>query len=457
MNVSSGVPVGDFAHNILNIENTGKELARSFVNTRLISGSKLFHDPIKRNKIPSFVSIPVKITQGSKVKVVEANRNVLGKLLSLSTKHEKPIDLVSTLSFPLYPVPLSLANPDGSKRCTQKSKLLEIFTVSNTNVEVSAETTSTLIVDFIAQLRVSLTGASGTFEDLIKKFYGSIGNSYRRIDIVADTYRDVSIKSSERSKRGESTKIIIGSVQSKLPADMGKFMLNNENKCSLINMVMDYTSTNKKALLRKLKCQMIYFSTDGETRLFTADSDRIVPELTSDQEEADTKLILHLAHALDKMDKKIILRSPSSDTDIVVLAVALITEDLQQRVIYDSGSGKNRKRMLLSDFSLNDEYKKCLIGFHAFTGNDYVSAFFKKGKMVCWKKMVKIPEFMTLFTKLGEHWEVSRQLVCEIEAFVCNLYGCKKSVSVNAARVELFQKNTYTNRKLLIYHFSHLA
>ena len=100
MNVSSGVPVGDFAHDILNIENTGKELARSFVNTRLISGSKLFHDPIKRNKIPSFVSIPVKITQGSKVKVVEANRNVLGKLLSLSTKHEKPIDLVSTLSFP---------------------------------------------------------------------------------------------------------------------------------------------------------------------------------------------------------------------------------------------------------------------------------------------------------------------------------------------------------------------
>ena len=105
-------------------------------------------DPIKRNKIPSFVSIPVKITQGSKVKVVEANRNVLGKLLSLSAKHQKPIDLVSTLSFPLHPVPLSLANPDGSKRCTQKSKLLEIFIVSNTNVEVSAETTSTLIVDF---------------------------------------------------------------------------------------------------------------------------------------------------------------------------------------------------------------------------------------------------------------------------------------------------------------------
>ena len=141
---------------------------------------------------------------------------------------------------------------------------------------------------------------------------------------------------------------------------------------------MDYTSTNKEALLRKLKCQMIYFSTDGKTRLFTADSDRIVPELTSDQEEADTKVILHLAHALDKMNKKIILRSPSSDTDIVVLAVALITEDLQQRVIYDSGSGKHRKRMLLSDFSLDDEYKKCLVGFHAFTGNDYVSALFQK-------------------------------------------------------------------------------
>jgi len=65
-----------------------------------------------------------------------------------------------------------LANPDGSKRSTQKSKLLQIFEASN-NIDYSPEDNPAFLVDFIAQLRVSLTGASGTFEDLIKKFYNT--------------------------------------------------------------------------------------------------------------------------------------------------------------------------------------------------------------------------------------------------------------------------------------------
>ena len=29
------------------------------------------------------------------------------------------------------------------------------------------------------------------------------------------------------------------------------------------------------------------------------------------------------------------------------------------------------------------------MGFHSFTGNDYCSAFFGKGKQTCWKIMIK--------------------------------------------------------------------
>jgi len=98
VNLSSGVPVGESAHVILNIESTGKKLARLFLQTRLVSRSQLFHDPIKRNRVPSFVSLPMKVCEGSKVKVVEANRNVIGKLLSLSTKYDKPMDLESAMT-----------------------------------------------------------------------------------------------------------------------------------------------------------------------------------------------------------------------------------------------------------------------------------------------------------------------------------------------------------------------
>ena len=36
---------------------------------------------------------------------------------------------------------------------------------------------------------------------------------------------------------------------------------------------------------------------------------------------------------------------------------------------------------------INEQGKEALIGFHAITGNDYISSFFGKGKRKCWKKL----------------------------------------------------------------------
>ena len=40
------------------------------------------------------------------------------------------------MAYPMYPVPLSLAHPDGAKRITQKSKLLDIFHGERKEVEI---------------------------------------------------------------------------------------------------------------------------------------------------------------------------------------------------------------------------------------------------------------------------------------------------------------------------------
>jgi hypothetical protein len=59
------------------------------------------------------------------------------------------------------------------------------------------------------------------------------------------------------------------------------------------------------------------------------------------------------------------------------------------RLEFDYGFGKNRKSIWLDEVDLSSDYYKALIGFHTFTGNDYVSAFFKKGKSLCWKTLLK--------------------------------------------------------------------
>lgn len=450
VNLSLGVPVGDVADDIINIWSSGKEKSELFVQERLVTKTKLFHDPLPRNKIPTFLSNPITIKKDNKIKIVEANRNILGKLLSLSTKHERPIDLEAVMAYPLYPVPLSMAYPDGTKRSTQKSNLLEVFSSTVNVPEFIDPANSAYIVDLIAQVRVSLTGAKGTFEDLFKRIFRSIPKSYRRVDIVADTYRDCSIKSMERSKHGESAKIIIGSVKSKLPSDMGKFMCNNENKTLMIQMMVDYIAANKISMLQELKTENLYFSTDHLTRHFTVASYEESIELSSDQEEADTKVILHTNHALNEISGQVILRSPSSDIDIIVLALALLDADKQQRVVYDYGTGKTRKKIMLDSYTLPENHRAALIGFHAFSGNDYVSTFFRKGKVLCWRLMIKDGKFLELFQNLGDELDVDRNLVTSIEHYVCQLYGCVKSVtSVNEARVDLFRKKHLKDNKVI--------
>ena len=101
------------------------------------------------------------------------------------------------------------------------------------------------IVDMISQLRVCLSAIPDTVEQLIWRFLQSLPKGCHRVDIVADTYRDKSIKSTERTKRGTSSKVLIGSVKSKVPRDINKFMLNNDNKASLIKLIFEYVINEK--------------------------------------------------------------------------------------------------------------------------------------------------------------------------------------------------------------------
>lgn len=222
INLSSGVPLKSGDEELLNIKRTGEDLAKKFLSERLLSSDCKFQDPIKQVKVPSFSSNKkVQLRKDNKLKVVEANRNIIGRLFSISAKTNKPVNLEVALSYPLYPVPLSLATPDGSKRSTQKSTLLELLPIKrNQETEFIKSDFAGYIIDMIAQLRTCLTGCTKTFEDLSKRFINSLDRGYQRVDIVADTYRPNSIKDGERKRRGSSNPIMIGSIKSKLPTDL---------------------------------------------------------------------------------------------------------------------------------------------------------------------------------------------------------------------------------------------
>ena len=101
-------------------------------------------------------------------------------------------------------------------------------------------------------------------------------------------------------------------------------------------------------------------------------------------------------------------------------------KDHPNNFFLDSGRGNNRKGFLLKEIVLNTEVKKSLIGFHAFTGNDYVSSFYRKGKAACWKILEKNSKFLKAFQDLGSNWELTDETFELLEEHICVLYGSRK-------------------------------
>ena len=118
-----------------------------------------------------------KVTRNGKNAAIEVNRNAIGKLLATSTKFEKKIDFEVALAYPLTSVPLSLSNTDGSRRVTQKSKLMEVLSQyqeeNDAVVEIDAKI---FVIDFIAQIRVITKKIPEMYEQLALKFY----NQYQK-------------------------------------------------------------------------------------------------------------------------------------------------------------------------------------------------------------------------------------------------------------------------------------
>ena len=179
-------------------------------------------------------------------------------------------------------------------------------------------------------------------------------------------------------------------------------------------------------------------SGDGYCDVLTSSECQPCDELASDQEEADTKVVLHAKEVLSSQarEKCVSIRSPSGDTDILVIALGTIVE--RSRVLFDYGNGTNRSKIWLDQVMMPTDLRQALIGFHAFSGNDYVSSFFRKGKGTCWDALKDDDVAVEALTQLGEAWELTDGIKNVLEGFVCKLYGSKSSI--NDARFQLFER-----------------
>ena len=190
------------------------------------------------------------------------------------------------------------------------------------------------------------------------------------MDIIADTYRDGSIKSGEREKSGSASKVVIASVKSKLPRDMNQFMLDNKNKTLFFQLIFTFVKTNLCLVLQDIfQADCVMLSDDNICCLVQLRNVEESYHLTSNQEEADTKVVLNSPDVLNNTYMFIYLRLPSGDTNILILAVGII-KDHKERVFYDYGNSDHRRCIWLSSLEMDKNYRDALNCFHSFTGTD---------------------------------------------------------------------------------------
>ena len=134
-----------------------------------------------------------------------------------------------------------------------------------------------------------------------------------RIDLVWDEYRPDSLKVSTREKRRKGTRKRV-TPSTLMPKNWKTFLRVNENKSELFaflsHEVTQLSVSNNKEI----------YATKGNRVLCSTTESNLASLAPCSHEEADTRLLLHTADAVQKGFRKVTIRTV--DTDVVVLAIA---------------------------------------------------------------------------------------------------------------------------------------
>lgn len=455
MNLATGMTsTEDVSKDIKAAKDVGKSRLQNFVQSRLVDGhEQSVFEPISKNKLKTlgFHRTPVKVSfdTNSKLKTINADRGFFSRLIVVAKS--RSVDLKSVLSHELSPVPQSLAHPDSSLRKTQKSKLLNVLEGETTASDTLTESghKCAWIYDAMAlvqKIKATVQNTFGEYASLLLDILLKTFNIHNcdRVDVVFDRYdKSVSIKTSERQRRQKSKGLYfhIHGPQTPLPRQWAKFMDDPRSKANLTMFLCDYWCEQAPSRIPEGKSLYIAggFESGLVTKHITHNTVEDCPVLFSNQEEADTRMLLHAFHAV-KDCPRIIVDSP--DTDVAVLCTYFWNHlnGISEMFFY-TGSTDKRRFVPIHDIArkLGPCLSDLLLPFHALTGCDSTSSVGRLGKVKPWKLLKGNSSRFQHLSALGTAVDVDSSSLRCAEQFVCEAFG-SKHLTINEVRYDMFCK-----------------
>ena len=418
------------------IETTGKSQYERFVKDVLIDRTQPIHGKIKKNNFALFKTPPKKLKSKMAEQTVElkSDYSLFSRLFIACQVREG--DLEEFFAHENHPWPPSLSKHGKLRLPTNKSELLECLgPCSSTDPPIC----DAKVFDGAVVIHSLGKGDAVTFGD-----YGSNVfipwilrqlQTYDRIDIVWDSYKTDSLKEATRVKRGKGTRTKV-SFQTKLPVNFASFLRDSKNKEELFAFLSGVVATFTFPADKQV------YITFGQS-VISKGCDEIMD--SSDHEEADTRMCLHVLDAVQKGASKIMVSTV--DTDVVVILLGTHSE-LEHyspgvQVWVEFGKGKHMRYYHVNVIheALGREVSRSLPFFHALTGCDSTSQFVGKGKKSSWKAWKAYPAVTTAFMVadpfIPQH--LTSNTFALIERFVCVLYDhTTEHTNVNSLRQDMF-------------------
>jgi len=234
---------------------------------------------------------------------------------------------------------------------------------------------------------------------------------------------------------------VVGSAS--IPGNWQNFLRVDSNKKELFKFLSEVIATS---LFNQDKELIITHDEKVLTHPPQESIDLLAP---CTHEEADTRMMLHVAHASQNGHSKIMIRTV--DTDVVVLAVSVANTLPEQSELWLAfGTGKHFRYLAAHEITtlLGPEKASALPMFHALTGCDTVSAFVGHGKRTAWAIWKSLPELTNALLQLScAPNDIHSEIMDNIQRFVILMYDRTSTCTeVNTARRKIFAKKHSVER-----------
>ena len=250
------------------------------------------------------------------------------------------LDLEEIMKYQLTPVPYCIGTADGFLAKTDKSKALQHVTKDCVNSDVLPIKETLTVIDGNAIFHM-MKDIPPNFSQVSTKVFSMMP---KKGDVVfsTDNYKEDSVTSMERRRRGWGEKLITEGENTKRPRHWKLFLCYDENKIQFTNVLVDVW--RKDATASGLKDRKVILICEGKAHEFTSQDgkttdSREAHEFRSDQEETDTRALLYCWKVKEDY-QNIRINTPASD--IFFIGLHFAEQFTGVNLLFDTGTGNKK-------------------------------------------------------------------------------------------------------------------